>query len=735
MDRTRLVCQLAGLLVLGCICFPGVARAGAGLSPASLNFGSVTVNTSSAAATVMVTNNGSGNLILDRITCSSPDFVITAPALPLTLASHQSTSIQVVFHPVSASKFTGKLTVVTGKRSGNSSSISVSGTGTAPALTYLLSSSVGSVSFGNLLVGSSASQAVTLTNAGTGSVTVSQVSAAGTGFSVSGFTGTLSLAAGQSLSLAVNFAPASPGSVAGSVSIASTATNSPTVISLSGAGVQPLLSVSPASLSFGNLLVGASSSQSVTIQNSGTATLTLTQASLSGSGYSLSGLALPLSLAPGASAAFNISFSPASAGSLAGSLSLASNAPSSPKSIPLSGTGIAKVLTLSASPAALNFGNLSTGTSSSQNITVTNTGNSAVTISQIAASGTGFSISGVTLPITLAVAQSTSFSVTCAPASTGNLTGTVSVVSTATNSPTTIALSAAGVQPLLSVVPSSVSFGNVSVGVTNSQTITLQNPGTAALTLTQANLSGSGYSLSGLTLPLSVAPGASAAFNISFAPASAGSLAGSLSLVSNAPSSPTSVPLSGTGVAQVVTLSANPASLSFGSLPTGSAASLNVTLTNTGNSTVTISQITASGTGFSATGVSLPISLSAGQSTSFSVTCAPASAGSLTGGVTVTSNATNSPLVVSLSATATAPATYAVNLSWTPSSSSYSGFNVYRGTVSGGPYSKIDASLISTPAYMDGNVTAGQTYYYVATEVDSGGNESAYSGEVSAVIP
>jgi len=76
-----------------------------------------------------------------------------------------------------------------------------------------------------------------------------------------------------------------------------------------------------------------------------------------------------------------------------------------------------------------------------------------------------------------------------------------------------------------------------------------------------------------------------------------------------------------------------------------------------------------------------------------------------------------------------------VNLTWTPSSSSYSGFNVYRGTVSGGPYSKIDASLISTPAYMDGNVTAGQTYYYVATEVDSSGNESAYSGEVSAAIP
>jgi fibronectin type 3 domain-containing protein len=91
--------------------------------------------------------------------------------------------------------------------------------------------------------------------------------------------------------------------------------------------------------------------------------------------------------------------------------------------------------------------------------------------------------------------------------------------------------------------------------------------------------------------------------------------------------------------------------------------------------------------------------------------------------------------VIALSGTGTAPVTYSVSLSWTPSSTSYEGFNVYRGSVSGGPYSKIDSSLISTPSYMDNNVTAGQTYYYVATEVDDTGTESAYSSEVSATIP
>lgn len=82
-----------------------------------------------------------------------------------------------------------------------------------------------------------------------------------------------------------------------------------------------------------------------------------------------------------------------------------------------------------------------------------------------------------------------------------------------------------------------------------------------------------------------------------------------------------------------------------------------------------------------------------------------------------------------------APPSHKVTLSWTPSSSSFSGFNVYRSTVSGGPYTKLDSSIITTDSYTDASITNGPTYYYVATEVDTSGNESAYSTQVSATIP
>jgi fibronectin type 3 domain-containing protein len=131
----------------------------------------------------------------------------------------------------------------------------------------------------------------------------------------------------------------------------------------------------------------------------------------------------------------------------------------------------------------------------------------------------------------------------------------------------------------------------------------------------------------------------------------------------------------------------------------------------------------------------VPLTLAAGQATSFNVTFDPASAGNLSGSVTVTSNAANSPAAITLTGTGIAPASYSVNLNWTPSSSSYSGFNIYRGAQSGGPYSKINSGLIATPTYSDTNCGSTGTYYYVATEVDATGAESSYSSPASAIVP
>lgn len=122
-------------------------------------------------------------------------------------------------------------------------------------------------------------------------------------------------------------------------------------------------------------------------------------------------------------------------------------------------------------------------------------------------------------------------------------------------------------------------------------------------------------------------------------------------VVNNTAGSATSNSASLTVNASTLVLNASPASLSFGSIDTGAASTLAVTLMNSGNSSVTISGVSTSGEGFSASNVPSGTILAPGQTAALNVTFAPTSTGSLTGGVTVASNATNSPATISMMGT------------------------------------------------------------------------------------
>ena len=164
--------------------------------------------------------------------------------------------------------------------------------------------------------------------------------------------------------------------------------------------------------------------------------------------------------------------------------------------------------------------------------------------------------------------------------------------------------------------------------------------------------------------------------------------------------------------------------------------SLSVTLTNRGNVDVTISKVAVSGRGFSQSGVAAGTILRPDQSTTLRVAFAPASAGSVNGDIAVNSNATTSAMMVSLAGTAVQSVVHSVALAWDASKSSgVVGYNVYRATVSGGPYTKLTPSAIPETQYTDMAVQAGHIYYYVVTSVDSSGVQSSYSNQVSVTIP
>jgi hypothetical protein len=283
----------------------------------------------------------------------------------------------------------------------------------------------------------------------------------------------------------------------------------------------------------------------------------------------------------------------------------------------------------------------------------------------------------------------------------------------------------------ITATPSSASFGNVVVGTSNSQTILLANSGGTSATISQAIVAGTSFSTT-LAVPVTIAAGGNTTFNVVFAPTVAGAATGSVSLVSNAPGSPLVIPLSGTGVAGTFLLGANPTSLSFGNVQVGTSSALSTTLTNNGNSNVTISSVTVAGTGFSVSGVAAGTVLTPNQSVTLSVAFAPTLAGTATGSVTVLSSATNSPAVIALSGTGVQ---HYVTLNWTASASVVAGYYIYRGTQTSGPYTKLNSTAVAALTYNDSTVQSGLTYFYVVTAVDSNGVESPYTSDVSATIP
>ncbi len=286
---------------------------------------------------------------------------------------------------------------------------------------------------------------------------------------------------------------------------------------------------------------------------------------------------------------------------------------------------------------------------------------------------------------------------------------------------------------LLTANPLSVSFGSVQVGTSKAVSQTLTNSGSSSLRISQATITGAGFSLSGLTLPLTLTAGHSYTFRAVFAPKSSGSASGSISVISDASNSTLTISLSATGTA-AGRLAVSPTTLNFGSLVVGISKSLTIALSASGSS-VTVSSPTTTSSEFSLSGVSFPLKIASGQSASFTVNFTPQTSGTASGTFSFASNASNSPTLETLTGTGTTALQHSVALAWSPSASGVVGYNVYRSGQSGGPYTKLNSVLDASTTYTDSSVQSGKTYYYVTTSVNGKGAQSTYSNQAKAVIP
>jgi hypothetical protein len=529
-----------------------------------------------------------------------------------------------------------------------------------------------SLAFGSQAVGTTgAAQASTLTNSGTGPLTITSITVAGTNATdfVRTTTCPLSpstLAAGANCSISATFSPTATGARAASIQISDNASGSPHSLPLSGTGTAPAVTLTPASLVFGSQLVGTTSaSQPSTLRNSGTAPLTIASIAVGGANAGDFGQTndCPASLAANATCTITVTFSPSATGPRAASVQIADNAAGSPQALGLSGTGGTPAPAATLTPASLAFGSQLVGTTSaSQSSTLKNTGTAAMTVSGIALAGANAGDFQQTndCPPSLAVNATCTITVTFSPTAPGGRAASVSIADDAPGSPQAVTLGGNGTTPApaVSLSPATILFASQRVGTTSApQSSTLKNTGTAPLAIASITLTGANTADFGQSndCPSSLAVNATCAITVTFSPLSTGARAASVSVGDNAAGSPHSVALSGSGTAPAVTLS--PTSLSFGSQRVGTtSAAQPVSLANTGTAPLSIGSIALAGANagdFSQTSTCpfAPATLAASASCTISVRFSPSAAGPRGASVQITDDASGSPRSVALSGT------------------------------------------------------------------------------------
>ena len=395
------------------------------LSPTTKNFGNVTVG-ETASQSFTISNSGTTDLNVTSTGITGTDanqFSITSGGGSFTLASGGSQPITVKFQPGSVGLKSASLSIVSNDPDENPKTAALTGTGTS-VVDPDIAVSPETHDFGELVLGSSQSATLVVTNQGDADLAVSSVTLIGTNadqFSIASGGDAFTLVPQATYNVEVQFAPTAVGVKNAQVRFASNDPNeNPKDVAVSGTGIVPDIAVTPASKNYGFVAVDAESLQTFTISNEGTAPLSITAITLTGDHadqFAITQGAEAVVLNSGETHPVIVAFRPLSAGAKNANLQIASDDPDeNPLLIPLTGNDEAP--DIAAVPAALAFGDVAVGDSASLAVSLQNEGTATLEITNMAITGAqsaSFSIENGGDPVALEAGQSVSVTIKFKP--------------------------------------------------------------------------------------------------------------------------------------------------------------------------------------------------------------------------------------------------------------------------------------------------------------------------------
>ncbi len=553
--------------------------------PESLSFGDQSVDIASSAKSVTVTNTGNadlefgaqpGSIVWDM----SSSYAITDDGcVNQTVEPGDTCVIKVTFTPSKEGRLTASLTIHA-ENVDDDLSVGLDGNGIPKGFT----ATPNPVDFGNVYVNhTSENKVVAVTNEGDDPLSITDTNITGTDaneFSVQrDDCRNLTLAKDETCTVTLSFTPTSEAAKTANLTFTDSGFGSPHNVALKGAGVYPKISISPPDLNFGPTRRGTSGELSSTITSSGSVPLTISDVQLSGTDagqYSIIHNSCTEVLQPEATCEITARYTPTTLDSASATITVTSDAqPGSESLIALSGSGVEPALMVD--PSSLTFDPTPVGTETqSQDITLTNTGNDALTLDDPEITGAAkadYAITHTTCvgnpSIVLSPDSSCTVSVAFTPSGPGSRKATVQIGSNAPDSPAKVSLSGTGLAPAIAVQPSKVDFGEVLPGKTSpKKVVTVRNTGTLDLLFNAPNntircrtndargcgiaatvITGNNandFSIASNTCVQAVAPGKTCQIGVTFTAPNVSKRTAALVIASNA--GDVTVPLTGTGL-------------------------------------------------------------------------------------------------------------------------------------------------------------------------------------------
>jgi photosystem II stability/assembly factor-like uncharacterized protein len=405
----------------------------------------------------------------------------------------------------------------------------------------------------------------------------------------------------------------------------------------------PQFSVSTNNILFGDVRVDSDKQASLIVTNTGNSLLVVSSLFSDNSQFSLDGTTF--GLMPGENKNILVSFAPTATGFLSGTITMVHNAMMSPSTIHVSGTGVASLFSLS--EANIDFGDVRVGSYKSDSLTVTNTGNTVLTISSVSSDRSAFVESSTSFTVDPSVSKK--FVISFLPASIGMISGNIVFTHDGANSPTSVSVNGTGITPDFSINQSAKSFGDVLVGSNKVDSVEVKNSGSAPLTIFSVTSDMNEFSVIPTNVVLSV--GTTQRFLISFHPQTNGALSGTIIFNHDAQDSTNSITVDGIGVSPVFSIM--PTDIAFGEVLVGSEKKDSAIVTNSGTTPLTINSVVSSTGEF--TVIPQNVVLTSGSRQVFSVNFKPSVAGVHNAQLVFSNDASGSPATANLTGNGVVP--------------------------------------------------------------------------------